>query len=117
MHFTTFIVATLAAVASAGPAMKRQAECPEAANIPACGVSSQTPFSGERRNSNCKTPQAPCILAAATQIGCATNDYPCMCSKFSDLRSAAAVCVYTNCGLDGISAVLTAADAVCAACA
>ena len=39
MHFSALVVAALAAVASAGPAMKRQAECPEVGNIPACGVS------------------------------------------------------------------------------
>lgn len=39
MHFTTFAVLTLAAVASASPAIKRQTACPEADNIPACGVS------------------------------------------------------------------------------
>ena len=39
MHFSALVVAALAAVASAGPAMKRQAECPEVGDIPACGVS------------------------------------------------------------------------------
>jgi hypothetical protein len=39
MHFSTLIVAALAAVASASPAIKRQAECPEVDNIPICGVS------------------------------------------------------------------------------
>jgi hypothetical protein len=40
MQFSTLIVATLAAVASAGPAVKRQADCPEVDAIPVCGVRS-----------------------------------------------------------------------------
>jgi len=62
-------------------------------------------------------PQYPCIAAAVTQIGCEVDNYTCMCSKFNDLQLAAAGCVYTNCGLEGVSAVLAAAQAVCAACA
>lgn len=61
--------------------------------------------------------QYGCILDAVTAIGCATEDYPCMCSKFADLRLAAASCVYTNCGLAGAGPVLAAAEAVCTACA
>jgi hypothetical protein len=40
-----------------------------------------------------------------------------MCAKFSDLQTAAAGCVFTNCGIAGVSGVLSAAQAVCAACA
>ncbi|KAG7289271.1 hypothetical protein NEMBOFW57_005636 [Staphylotrichum longicolle] len=101
MQFTTFAVIALAAVASAGPAIKRQTACPEADNIPACG----------------ETRQYPCIASAVTELGCAADDYTCMCSKFNDLQLAAAGCVYSNCGLAGVSAVLSAAQAVCAACA
>ncbi|KAH6850536.1 hypothetical protein B0I37DRAFT_444549 [Chaetomium sp. MPI-CAGE-AT-0009] len=97
MQFSTLVLATLAAVASASPAVRRQADCPEVDNIPVCGYS--------------------CILAAVTQIGCGVDDYACMCSKFSDLQLAAAGCVISNCGLAGAPAVLSAAQAVCDACA
>jgi fructoselysine-6-P-deglycase FrlB-like protein len=40
MQFSTLVIATLAAVASASPAVRRQAECPEVDNIPVCGVGS-----------------------------------------------------------------------------
>ncbi|KAL2136210.1 hypothetical protein VTI74DRAFT_4840 [Chaetomium olivicolor] len=97
MQFSTLIVAALAAVASAGPAAMKRADCPEVDKIPACGYN--------------------CILAAVTDINCAVDDYACMCSKFDQLRLAAAPCVYENCGLDGTPAVLAAAQAVCDACA
>ncbi|KAJ4301964.1 hypothetical protein N0V88_002092 [Collariella sp. IMI 366227] len=97
MQFSTLIIAALAAVASAGPArMSPRVDCPEVDDIPLCGY--------------------PCIEAAATAINCATDDYPCMCASFAELRLAAAACVYENCGLDGTPAVLAAAEAVCAAC-
>ncbi|KAK4138407.1 hypothetical protein BT67DRAFT_369360 [Trichocladium antarcticum] len=97
MQFSTLIIAALAAVASASPAMEKRVPCPEIDLIPLCGYG--------------------CILDAVTAIGCATEDYPCMCSKFADLRLAAASCVYTNCGLAGAGPVLAAAEAVCTACA
>ncbi|KAK4149421.1 hypothetical protein C8A00DRAFT_18887 [Chaetomidium leptoderma] len=96
MQFSTFIVATLAAVASAGPTIKRQADCPEIDKIPICGY--------------------PCILTAVTAIGCEADDYACMCGKFDDLRSSAAACVVTNCSFGDSLAVVSAAQAVCAAC-
>jgi hypothetical protein len=68
-------------------------------------------------NDDISNQQYPCIQAAVTDIGCSADDYSCMCSKFSDLQLAAASCVITNCGLAGASAVLSAAEAVCAACA
>ncbi|KAL2263571.1 hypothetical protein VTK26DRAFT_6219 [Humicola hyalothermophila] len=98
MQLSTLVVAALAALTSAKPAVqKRQAECPEVDNIPICGYN--------------------CILSAVVEIGCAVDDYSCMCSNFSQLRLAAAPCVYENCGLDGTPEVLAAAEAVCAACA
>lgn len=60
--------------------------------------------------------QAACIKDAVTQIGCTADDYACMCSKFSELQSAAANCVVAGCGLEGALAVLSAAQAVCTAC-
>ncbi|GAB1314651.1 hypothetical protein MFIFM68171_04861 [Madurella fahalii] len=97
MQFSTIFIAALAGLASAGPAVKRQNDCPEVDAIPLCGY--------------------PCILAAASSIGCATDDYQCMCGQFAELRLAAASCTYTNCGIEGTQAVLEAAEAVCAACA
>jgi hypothetical protein len=121
MQFSTLIVATLAAVASAGPAVKRQADCPEVDAIPFCGVRSLTLQAQNLfRESDANTEnqqQYPCILTAATDIGCGPEDYPCMCGKFADLRLAAAGCVLTNCGAAGVADVLAAAEAVCAACA
>ncbi|KAL2022368.1 hypothetical protein VTK56DRAFT_5435 [Thermocarpiscus australiensis] len=96
MQFSAIIIAALAAVASAGPAFKRQAECPQVNDIPACGY--------------------PCIVSAATNIGCATDDYPCMCGRFNDLQNAAAGCAINNCGLSGALQVLAAAQAVCDNC-
>ncbi|KAK3297260.1 uncharacterized protein B0H64DRAFT_391715 [Chaetomium fimeti] len=96
MQFSTLIIATLAAVVSASPAVRRQAECPQVADIPACG--------------------APCILEAAVAVGCADTDYPCMCGKFDELQTSAASCVIDGCGIAGAPAVLTAAQAVCDAC-
>ncbi|KAK3903647.1 hypothetical protein C8A05DRAFT_32587 [Staphylotrichum tortipilum] len=97
MRFTISLITALAALASASPALRRQASaCPEADAIPACG--------------------ATCIKDAVTQIGCADADYACMCAKFSELQSAAANCVVAGCGLEGALAVLSAAQAVCTAC-
>ncbi|KAK4118761.1 hypothetical protein N657DRAFT_694194 [Parathielavia appendiculata] len=98
MRFSTLIIITaLGVAASAGPLSKRQTECPEASNIPACGL--------------------PCIQSAATAVGCAVDGYACMCSKFDALRLAAAPCAVSNCGMAGVPALLAAAEAVCAACA
>ncbi len=41
MHFSTLLLAALAAVATATPAtLTRRADCPEAEKIPVCGASS-----------------------------------------------------------------------------
>ncbi|KXX73377.1 DNA-directed RNA polymerase subunit beta' [Madurella mycetomatis] len=97
MQFSTIFVVAFAGLASAGPALKRQNDCPEVDDIPLCGY--------------------PCILAAASDIGCAADDYSCMCGQFDELRLAAASCTIENCGIEGVQAVLDAAEAVCAACA
>ncbi|KAL2152231.1 hypothetical protein VTH82DRAFT_5415 [Thermothelomyces myriococcoides] len=97
MHFSTIAVAALAAVASASPTIKRQAECPEADQIPECGYD--------------------CIVNAAADLGCQAEEYKCMCDQFEALQSAAATCVLTNCGIDEALNVISAAEAVCAACA
>ncbi|KAL2166755.1 hypothetical protein VTG60DRAFT_2239 [Thermothelomyces hinnuleus] len=97
MQFSTVVVAALAAVASASPVLKRQAACPEVDQIPECGYD--------------------CIVNAAAGLGCQADDYKCMCDQFDALRSSAATCVLSNCGLDGALEVISAAEAVCAACA
>ncbi|KAL2141210.1 hypothetical protein VTI28DRAFT_2716 [Corynascus sepedonium] len=97
MQFSTLIIATLAAVASASPAVKRQADCAEVDQIPECGYQ--------------------CIVDAAAGLGCAEADYTCMCGSFDELRNGAAGCVLEKCGLDGAPAVISGAEAVCAACA
>ncbi|KAK3306259.1 uncharacterized protein B0T15DRAFT_223147 [Chaetomium strumarium] len=97
MHFSTILIATLAAAVSAGPTMKRQAACPEVDNIPACGY--------------------PCIADAVAAVGCAETDYSCMCGNFDTVQSGATSCVLANCDLTNALAVLSAARAVCDACA
>ncbi|KAK4455303.1 hypothetical protein QBC34DRAFT_432657 [Podospora aff. communis PSN243] len=99
MRFSTIAAAAFAALASASPVAKRQDHptCPQVADIPACGYD--------------------CIFNAFTDLGCASDDYACGCSSFSELRSKAAGCVIGACGLTGALGVLSAAEAVCKACA
>ncbi|KAK4194539.1 hypothetical protein QBC40DRAFT_259921 [Triangularia verruculosa] len=98
MQLSTVLVSALAAVASASPALRaRQADCPEVNAVPTCG--------------------RPCIYNAAATLGCPDNtDYACMCGQWDALRSAAAGCVITNCGILNALTVLNAVQAVCNAC-
>ncbi|KAK4170659.1 hypothetical protein QBC36DRAFT_296087 [Triangularia setosa] len=99
MQFSTLLVTALAAVATASPALRRrQADCPEVDAIPACGLQ--------------------CIYTAAEGLGCPDNtDYACMCGQWDALRSNAAGCVISSCGLLNAMTVLNAVQAVCDACA
>lgn len=57
MQFSTLIIATLAAVASASPAVKRQADCAEVDQIPECGVSLKFTFQENGEAGGGETPQ------------------------------------------------------------
>ncbi|KAK4182401.1 hypothetical protein QBC35DRAFT_468115 [Podospora australis] len=101
MQVSTLLITALAAVASASPAInRRQAtdpNCPQLDSVPVCG--------------------RECILSAAEALGCSRTDYPCLCGQWDALRTNAANCVISGCGILNTFPVLDAAQAVCDACA
>ncbi|KAM7223066.1 hypothetical protein V8F06_001622 [Rhypophila decipiens] len=101
MKFSVAIVAALTSIVYAAPAQifarENTPECDAAVEaVPECG--------------------RQCILDAAAKLGYPADSFGDMCVDFARVRSGAAICVLTKCGLQA-SAVLNAATAACAVCA
>lgn len=58
MQFSAIFIAALAGLASAGPAVKRQNDCPEVDDIPLCGVSLEP-----SRNIDATAPDRTCTVS------------------------------------------------------
>ncbi|KAK3496061.1 hypothetical protein B0T13DRAFT_511909 [Neurospora crassa] len=90
MKFTTIALTLFSAIAMAQ-------NCPQATLMPACAT--------------------PCISSAASAVGCNGADYACQCSKSAQLVASAQGCVLGGCGIEAAPTVISAASAICSACA
>ncbi|QSZ37337.1 hypothetical protein DSL72_009435 [Monilinia vaccinii-corymbosi] len=100
MKFSSIAICLGAAsVVSARVASTQDACSTAVAAIPACGT--------------------PCINTAVLNYCTSTTDYSCECADatFTALKNSATSCVIAACGLATAGQVLTAVNAVCAACA
>lgn len=55
----------------------------------------------------------PCVKDAARQIGCAPDDYKCMCKKPEELAGSAAMCVLSECRDEDYGGMSTTTNLQC----
>lgn len=60
--------------------------------------------------------KVPCVISAASEVGCDATDFVCQCENSEEMFPSAEDCVVSACGSETASELLSAASGVCAAC-
>lgn len=60
--------------------------------------------------------KVPCIISAASAVGCDATDFVCQCEESEEMFPSAEDCVVSACGSETASELMSAASGVCAAC-
>lgn len=67
------------------------------------------------RETDIKT-KVPCIISAASEVGCDATDFVCQCENSEEMFPSAEDCVISACGSETASELISAASGVCEAC-
>lgn len=60
--------------------------------------------------------KVPCIISAASEVGCDATDFVCQCENSEEMFPSAEDCVISACGSETASELIAAASGVCDAC-